>query len=315
MRHLWVGIDCGFSQMSAAVVDESGRVLAVERTREPPGDGHTRDVALARLRRLLERLRGVRDKSGGPARLAGYCYDHSGVREAFEQEGWRVEGCTALNDVVGVYGLTAMQGNVVVFGCGSWSQVVYVDPANTIFWPGEEIASAMPDWLPSGSAYARFLVEYVSQTPGANTGLARVAAEKLGADPAAGAIDGSAGRWGELGPLLSSALDLPEVRRFLSQAAAAVRQTRDLFWEAVQAARAAHGSHGLDVQPPGVVMGGGAVRDDRLWSVLQTELASRGVNATRVVGEHAVGLARFARHNPGANAWAYLGEKKPSWLS
>jgi len=67
-------------------------------------------------------------------------------------------------------------------------------------------------------------------------------------------------------------------------------------------------------EAPDVVPGGGAVRDDRLWTALVLELASREVRAIRVVGEHAVGLARFAKHFPGANPWAYVGRKKPSWL-
>lgn len=34
MRRLWAGIDCGFFQMSVAVIDESDRVLAVEQSIE-----------------------------------------------------------------------------------------------------------------------------------------------------------------------------------------------------------------------------------------------------------------------------------------
>lgn len=297
MAYRWVGIDCGFSQMSIAIIDDSERVLAVERTRRPPGDGHQRDVALARLQALLTRLRGLRDE---PVWLVGYCYDHAGVYEAFEQEGWRVAGGTALNDVVGVYGLTDMRGHVVVCGCGSWSQVVYVDRANAIRWPGDDISGMMPTWLLSGWAYANFLVELAAQNPGTQPALARAIEEKLGGT----SIDRLDGRWGDLGPLLSSMIDHRDVRRFLSQAADAVLETRDLFWRTVRSAEA-----------PGIVIGGGAVRDDRLWAVLESELQSRGVRALRIIGEHAVGLARFSKHNPGVNAWSFVGAKKPSWLS
>lgn len=297
MAYRWVGIDCGFSQMSIAIIDGSERALVVERTRQPPGDGHERDVALARLRELLKRLRSLRDE---PVWLAGYCYDHAGVYEAFEQEGWSVADGTALNDVVGVYGLTDMRGHVVVCGCGSWSQVVYVDRANAIRWPGEDISGMMPTWLLSGWAYANFLVELAAQHPGTQSALARAIEEKLGGT----SIDRADGRWGDLGPLLSSMIDHREIRRFLAQAADAVLETRDLLWRTVRSAEA-----------PGIVIGGGAVRDDRLWAVLELELQSRGVRALRIIGENAVGLARFAKHNPGANAWSFVGAKKPSWLS
>lgn len=297
MAYRWVGIDCGFSQMSMAIIDERDRILAVERTRQPRGDGHQREVALARLRELLTRLRSLRDE---PVWLAGYCYDHADVYEAFEQEGWTVAGGTPLNDVVGVYGLTDMPGHVVVCGCGSWSQVVYADRANAILWPGDDVSGMMPKWLLSGWAYANFLVDFAAQNPRTQLALARAIEEKLGGT----SIDRADGRWGELGPLLSSLVDRPDVRRFLSQAAAAVVETRDLFWRVIRSTEA-----------PGIVIGGGAVRDDRLWAVLEFELQSRGVRALRVVGEHAVGLARFAKHNPGVNAWSFVGAKKPSWLS
>ena len=92
----WVGIDCGYSQMSIAVLDQDGHVLAIERTR-PRGDGHSGEVALARVLVLLERLPGCRTRQ----RLAGYCYD-LGVVEAFGPR-WTVIEAKPLNDVVGIW--------------------------------------------------------------------------------------------------------------------------------------------------------------------------------------------------------------------
>lgn len=287
----WVGVDCGYSQMSIAVLDAAGRVLAVARTKEPRGDGHQRELARARLHILLSRIEGMRQ---GPVHLAGYCYEHTGVYEAFRQAGWSVVGMKALNDVVGVYGLTAMGGHVLLAGCGSWGQVVYVDPANAIHWPGDDVANEMPAWLLSGRAYAEFLVNSPLDW------LRREARAKLGGDKLAQ----SAHRWVDLGPLLSSALMHPEVRRFLARAADAVLKTRDVLWQHTRVAAA-----------PLVVMGGGAIRDDQLWTLLASELTSRGVSAIRVVGDSAVGLARFAKQNPEADPWAVIGRKKPSWLS
>src|SRR5690606_38540638 len=125
---------------------------------------------------VLAKLRPFR---GEPVWLAGYCYEHSGVVEAFQQEGWTVAGVTPLNDVLGVYGLTPMAGHAVVCGCGSWPQAVYVDEANHIRWPGEDVAASMPDGLPSGWAYANFLVGHARRDPG-DESLARAVEEKLG---------------------------------------------------------------------------------------------------------------------------------------
>jgi hypothetical protein len=80
--------------MSIAVLDEADHVLAIERTREPRGDGHKRDVALARLRDLLSRLGGLRE---APVQVSGYCYEHTGVHESFTEAGWTVVASKALN--------------------------------------------------------------------------------------------------------------------------------------------------------------------------------------------------------------------------
>ncbi len=298
MRCRWVGIDCGFSQMSVALLDPMDYVLAVECTREPRGDGHTPDVALARLRVLLSRLGGLREV---PVRLSGYCYEHTGVREAFVEAGWSVVGSKALNDVVGIYGLTDMVGHVVVGGCGSWPQVVYVDSLNAVTWPGDDVAAEMPEWLLCGWAYAKFLVTLSNQNDNARWAWLREAIrEKLGGHT----LLRSDPRWGDIGPLMKPLLHSPEARRFFGQAADAVVRTRDVF-----------GRNTQDLEPPRVIVGGGAVRDEELWEILETGLRARGVCADRIVGEHAVGLARFAKYNPHADAWAFIGEKRPSWLS
>ena len=61
-----------------------------------------------------------------------------------------------MNDVVGVYGLTEMRGHAVVAGCGSWPQVVYLDPQNSVRWAGRDAAEELPNWLLSGDACARW---------------------------------------------------------------------------------------------------------------------------------------------------------------
>ena len=56
---------------------------------------------------------------------------------------------------------------------------------------------------------------------------------------------------------------------------------------------------------------GRAVSDERIWAVLRDGFdRSYG----RVEGDHAVGLARFAKRNPEADAWAVVGKVRPSWL-
>lgn len=297
MTRRWVGIDCGFSQLSIALIDDSGNVLAVERTRSPTGDGHERTVALDRVLELLPRLNHLRDQ---PVTLAGYCYDHAGVIEAFQQAGWTVAGVKALNDVVGVYGLTEMRGDVLVCSCGSWSQVVYVDSENNIRWPGDDVAEMLPEWKLSGWAYGKFLVDLTSRNEAVYPKLAQAVHERLGGDP----LSPSDGRWWALGPLLSSYLHLPAVKDFISENANAVVKTRDLISRYAGCA-----------DPPEIVFGGGALHDDRLWDVLSRELQARGVTARRVQGEPAVGLARYARRHPDADPWSFVGRMKPSWLS
>lgn len=294
----WVGIDCGYSHMSIAVLDQTGHVLAVERTHLPRGDGHSRGVALARVRVLLERLHGL---SHLPVRLAGYCYDHSGVVEAFRASGWTVVDSKALNDVVGIYGLTDMRSNVVVGGCGSWPQVVYIDGANAVCWPGDDVVAEMPEWPLSGWSYARFLLGLSRRHDlGRLSWLREAVIESLSGED----LDRSSGRrWGALGPLLSEVLEHEEARRFISAAANAVAETRNVLWR-----------HSASVKAPGVIVGGGAVSDERIWAVLRDELRSRSVYVERVEGDHAVGLARFAKRNPEADAWAVVGKVRPSWL-
>lgn len=117
-------------------------------------------------------------------------------------------------------------------------------------------------------------------------------------------LESSGDRWVDLGQLLSRVLEHPAVRRFLGRAADAVLGTRDVLWRNTAVLR-----------PPSIVLGGGAVRDERLWVVLENDLRSRGVNVSRVVGEPAVGLARFAMRNPDADVWGFIGRKRPAWLS
>jgi hypothetical protein len=293
----WVGIDCGYSQMSIAVLDQDGHVLAIERTRLPRGDGHSGEVALARVLVLLERLHGL---SHPPARLAGYCYDHSGVVEAFRGRGWTVIEAKPLNDVVGIYGLTDMRGNVVVGGCGSWPQVVYIDQANAVCWPGEDVAAEMPEWQLSGWRYAGFLKDLSKRNDlGRWSWLKQAVIEKLRCED----LDRSRGNWGALGPLLPEVLEHVDARRFLSAAADAVVETRNVLWK-----------HSGCNFAPGVVIGGGAVSDERIWALLHSEFESRSIEVERAEGDPAVGLARFAMKNPHADAWAFLGQVKPSWL-
>ena len=298
MHGRWVGIDCGYSQMTVAVVDVGAGVVALERTREPSGDGHSCGVALARLHTLLGRLRGARHE---PASLAGYCYTHSGVVEAFREAGWSIEGCMALNDVVGFYGLTEMRGNALVGGCGSFDQVVYVSHDNNVQWPGDDLSAELPRWLLSGREYAAFLVDLAGRDAESRVAwLAQAVSDTLGGQN----LESSDGRWGQLGPLLTKLLDHPAVGHFIADAADSVAQTRLVFQRHL----------GLS-EPPAVILGGGAVSDEGLCSMLSAELESRGTVVTLARGEPAIGLARFALRNPGADAWSYVGREKPSWLS
>lgn len=298
MSHLWVGLDCGHSHMGLAVLDETDRVLAIERTSQPSGDGHSREIALARLNVLLDRVSHLK---GYPAILAGYCYEHSGVCEAFRDAGWRVVGLKALNDVVGIYGLTDMRGNTVAGGCGSFPQVVYVDRTNSIRWPGEDVVAEMPGWPLSGWNYAELLLSLSQRDDLPEIGWVRQEVlERLGGER----LEQSSDRWGSLGPLLPRVLDCPDVRQFLATAAHAVLTIRDVMWR-----------YAAVDDPPCVVIGGGAVEDERVWNALQSELRARSLSVKRVVGEPAVGLARYARRFPDADAWAVIGQVRPCWLS
>lgn len=272
----WVGIDCGYSHLAAAVVHPDGEVLRCESTDEPEGDGHDREVALGRLEVLLNRLSAYRDV---PVMLAGYCYDSCGVLESFMERGWRVDDVVALNDAVGVYGLTGMQGHAVVAACGSWPQVFYADRRGTVQWPGGDAKQALPDWLLCGSEYSQFLRQ---------SGTERDPPEH---------------DFRDAGYRLERLVDQPEARQFVRKAAEAARITRDVFWRFCGQEEA-----------PLLVLGGGAVRGARVWRALQVELANLGVQATRVTGDQAVGLVRFARSNPTADPWGYIGNQPPSWL-
>lgn len=297
VNRCWVGIDCGFSQMSLAIVDAKSRVLVVERTREPRGDGHDREVALARLRRLLARLETWRRI---PVALAGYCYDHAGVHEAFAEAGWNVVETKPLNDVVGIYGLTEMAGHAVVGGCGSWPQVVYVDAASDIFWPGDDVATRLPEWPLSGWSYAKFLIELSTRDGDPRwSRLRRLLRERLGSK----GFDVSNERWSDVGPLLKELLDYPEVREYLARAADTVLEIRDVLWQ--ESGRP---------DAPKVIVGGGSVREEKLWEIVESELHVKGVEVERVTGEHAVGLARYAMRHPDANPWSVVGNQRPAWL-
>lgn len=278
--------------MSVAVVDEADRVLAVERTYMPRGDGHRREIALSRLAVLPDRLQHLRQV---PVQLCGYCYDHTGVEELFVQAGWTVVSIMSLNDVVGIYGLSDMVGHVIVGGCGSWPQVVYVDNNHSINWPGEDVASHMPQWLLSGWAYAHFLLDLSNEKNDAQgMWLRREVREKLGGDR----IDRSDARWGDVGPMMTQILDWPEVRQFLRKAVDAVLLTQDVIRR-----------ERLHDPAPSIIVGGGAVWHNEIWRVLETEFWARGIVVHRVTGEHAVGLARYAKHHPKADPWAVIGRK------
>jgi len=293
----WVGIDCGYSQMTIAIIDDKDNLIALKRTYQPAGDGHSREVAIARLKLLLHDLN---DFSSIPVKLSGYCYEHSGVIEAFKEAGWTVNGCMALNDVVGFYGLTDMSGNAITFGCGSFSQIVYVDNENNICWPGDDVVAKLPKFMLSGWDYAAFLLDLSKREESRGLSWLRKAVQDtLGAD----SLEASGHRWGHLGPMMEKLLGTDELKQFLSCAAKSVIQIKNVFME-----------HLKGCEPPGIVFGGGAVRSDALWGEFKAELASRGENAIRVEGEPAVGLARFAACNTGANPWSYIGQKRPSWL-
>lgn len=299
-RPRWVGIDQGYSQMGLAVVASDGTVLASARTREPVGDGHARDVALARLGRLLPRVEHLRDV---PVRLAGYCYEKSGVCEEFRRSGWLVEGWKALNDVMGVYGLTAMRGHTVVGGCGTFGQLVYVDRDQTVRWPGDDVAARLPEWPLSGRGYANFLVSLAKEAP-------RAAApppdwvRSVDAIVGSASVDDSPQTWSALGPLLGGMLSMPEARAFVSRAVTAVIETHGVLWRC-------SGADG----PPALVLGGGGLSDGRLWALVADDLRRQGVGAERAQGDLAAGLARFAMAHPEADPWAVIGDVRPAWLS
>ena len=268
----FMGIDCGATKLRVAVVDDSGAICASEVTSQPEGDGHDRQVALDRLARVVDRLGDLR----GDVHVAGYCYSHSGVLELLTETGWGLTGATALNDVVGIYGLTSMTGGLVVAGCGSTSQVVYIDQSSNICWPSDDVERELPEWLVCGRAYAAHLGDARDDDPQA---------------------------WLRSGQQLSSSIDNPSSATFIRRAAQAVRDTRDALWQRVGEAEA-----------PTVVLGGGAVADDRLWQRLEAELQRAGVDAKRVLGDHAAGLARYAMHCPDADPWSFVGTERPSWL-
>lgn len=263
-----VGIDCGFTHLTVALLDVTGNMVAIESAREPAGNGHDKHVALARLRNTLEQLRDLRNQ---PVDLAGYCYNDSGVREAFLDAEWTVVDSVPLNDVVGVYGLTEMRGHVLVGGCGSYSQIVYIDRQNNVCWPADDLMGELPTWLLCGDEYSKFMQ--------------------------------GAYAWPNTGRLLSETIHLPPTQEYLRRAAKAVRETRDVLWRHLDCD-----------EPPRVVLGGGAVRDARLWERLDAILEEFAVKADRVVGTQAVGLARSATLHRKANAWAYIGDRPPSWL-
>jgi hypothetical protein len=273
----WVGIDQGYSHLAVAVVDAHGTAVCSESTEEPEGDGHDRKTVLVRLGLLLDRLEAFR---AIPAGLAGYCYNDSGIREAFTERGWCIEDVVALNDVVGVYGLTEMRGHVVVAGCGSWPQTIYVDSQNNVRWAGRDVEQGLPDWLLCGNAYSRFLRE-----SGLGLGI-------------------SEDDFRATGYRLERLIDHPEVREFVRRAAEAARKTRDVFWR-----------YCGQQEAPLLVLGGGAVRGDAVWRALDEELGTIGVQRTRVTGDQAVGLVRFALANPTADPWGFIGSERPRWLS
>lgn len=197
LRGAWIGIDCGYSQLSVSVLDGAGNTTAHGRAQVPLGDGHAHGIALARLQTILNTLSPLTTPRT-PSILAGYCYDHSGVRAAFENAGWPVVGAMPLNDVVGVYGLTEMPGHVMLAGCGSFPQVVYIDAHNNVCWPSDAVAAALPAWPLSGDAYGRFMARAYREAKGRR--------------------------------LLSDTLGRPETRQYLQQAAHAIRETRAVLW-------------------------------------------------------------------------------------
>lgn len=274
---MYVGIDRGSSQMAVAVVRADGTVLRHVLTRTPltPDDEVGGD--LARLASLLPR---IADHRGRPVTLAGHCYESSGVRELFRDARWTVRRVFAFNDAVNHYGLGSMPGNVVLAACGTWPQVVYIDAANNVRWPGDDVA--LPAWTLSGRAYAEFLV---SRRPHLVSVLS------------------SPRRWIGLGRLLGPALTAPDVPAFVEAGADAAVRAHRVLWEA---------SGVPDI--PRMVFGGGAVRDDRIWSIVRARFERAGVPATRVRGRPAVGAVRYARANPDADVWGYVGDRRPSWL-
>jgi hypothetical protein len=297
MVERWVGIDCGYSQMTIAILDDRVNIIALERTCEPIGDGHDRGVAIARLKVLVNRLK---DFSCVPVKLSGYCYDNSGIIETFREAGWTVNGCKALNDAVGFYGITNMSGNTIIGECGSFSQVIYVGSDNNIYWPGDDVAAELPNWMLSGWSYASFLLELSKRENTCElTWLRQAVRDILGG----GTIKISDNRWSYLGPMLERLNGTTELEQFLARAAESVLKSKDIFMR-----------HMRVCEPPKIILGGGAVQNDELWSELKTEFEKRGEDVIRIEGEPAVGLARFAAYKPNANPWAYIGSKRPSWL-
>ncbi|MDF2685709.1 MAG: hypothetical protein K0S55_890 [Clostridia bacterium] len=298
MIERWVGIDIGYSQMTIAIIDAGINIIALECTREPFGDGHNREVAISRLRILLQRLSYFKNV---PVRIAGYCYGHSGVLEEFKNAGWTVDGFMALNDVVGFYGLTDMKGHAIIGGCGSFSQVVYVDVANNVYWPGDDVKAKLPRWMLSGWDYATFLLGLTKQSVSDELSwLSQEVRDILGGET----LETSGHRWSYLGPLLRRLFGYEELNQFIIKAVENVIKTEKVFRHYIKKA-----------ELPRFIFGGGAVREDNLWSLLCVELQKQGVeNIIRVQGEPAVGLARFAAFNPNSDAWSFIGYKRPSWL-
>jgi hypothetical protein len=236
-----------------------------------------------------------------PVRIAGYCYENSGVIEEFEKEGWPVEGCKALNDVVGFYGLTDMRGHAVVAGCGSFSQVIYVNAANDICWPGDDVTAEMPPWLLSGRDYASFLLDLSKKTgDGELSWLSKAVRKTLGSETP----ESSGHSWSYLGPLIEKLIGYKELYKFITQAVENIVKTENVFRRYIK-----------NTGSPVVVLGGGAVKDEKLWELISIDLQKQGLeNIIRVKGEPAVGLARYAACYTNADAWTYIGNKRPSWL-
>ena len=284
--NLWVGLDRGSSQLSIAVVAEDGTLLGEAQNLVLPAVQGRAARDVERLRSLLPTLDQFRGRN---LVLVGEAGDD--FVQLLRAEGWVVARTVAFNDVVNHFGLGEMPGNCIVAACGSWHQVVWIDHERNVRWPGEDVTSLCPEWRLRGYSYVEFLLKRHRDVlpPGSRTN------DLLGQEHAP--------MWRQIGGIFASLAEERDVLQFLEDGAARLVETYRVFCHAAN--------------PPGLpsmAMGGGALADDRVWSVVASAVERAGIPLTRLMGSPAVGAVRFAQRYGDRQVWGWFGECRPGWL-